>query len=78
MKKTLDDGGPAFPQVEHYQDGTYYRDLVGMSLRDYLAAKALQGEVACPSLIWDDEVYSAVARHAYRFADAMLIERANK
>jgi hypothetical protein len=66
------DGGPAFPASTA---------ILGMSMRDYFAAKALP-------VVWHafDEGYSgtinldefdshALARHAYQIADAMLAAR---
>jgi len=47
----------------------------GMDLRDYFAAKALSGELASSSLNWEGEVFTAVAKNAYKFADAMLEAR---
>lgn len=48
----------------------------GMSLRDYFAAKALQGICASnPSEEWTDE---RIADEAYRLADAMLKARTNE
>ncbi len=60
------DGGPAFPWGEH---GTH---LGGMTLRDYFAAKAMQGlmDAAMPA--------SEIATEAYWMADAMLIAREAK
>jgi hypothetical protein len=60
------DGGHAFPQQ--------YDDQDGMTLRDYFAAKAMQGMFAA------DTSKSAIpesdkARLAYEMADAMLKER---
>lgn len=46
----------------------------GMSLRDYFAAKAVQGMLAAPQIQSSDE--SMLARDAYTVADAMLAERA--
>jgi hypothetical protein len=47
--------------------------LSGMSLRDYFAAKALQGVLAADT----EELLSvgAIASVSYRIADAMLKER---
>ena len=62
-------GGPAFPATNHYG-----HKLEGMTLRDYFAAKAIQGMFASgnlPKSIQDDELASA----AYEFADAMLKAR---
>ena len=66
------DGGPAFPRApaEHEQ-GQVTQD--GMSLRDYFAAKALQGLLACPELTGSEQGF---AERAYGYADAMLAERA--
>lgn len=66
---------PAFPH--------HAFDCMGMTLRDYFAAKAMQsiilkapflnnhehGDDAC------DELYDAVARGAYSYADAMMKAR---
>jgi len=60
------DGGPAFP----YESST--RD--GMSLRDYFAAKAMQGRLAVPGAV--DFAYDA--EFAYQMADAMLAERSKR
>lgn len=67
--------GPAFP-VHETPDST---DSPGMTLRDYFAAKAMQGFLAhhesdyAPLI---DEKVPMLAREAYRLADAMLAERA--
>ena len=54
-------GGPAFPTDTAFQ---------GMTLRDYFAAKALQGLATDPRLGPDGE-----AALAYRYADAMMKAR---
>jgi len=66
-------GGPAFPVDE----SALIRNLQGMTLRDYFAAKAMQG--ICVS---KDEAgtlvnhgYDWIAGEAYRIADAMLKAR---
>ncbi|OZI56989.1 hypothetical protein CAL20_15370 [Bordetella genomosp. 4] len=73
----MDDGGPAFPW------GEYGSHLGGMSLRDYFAAKAMQGLVTAEDP-WRGYDYKPVngltipendARLAYRIADAMLKAR---
>lgn len=63
-----DDGGSAFPL-----DGTHLRETeMGMSLRDYFAAQAMQSiEIAGGG--GADEW---IAKAAYERADAMLAERA--
>ena len=63
------DGGAAFPIVHPDGQGVQY---YGMSLRDYFAAKAMQGRLAVPGYV---DVEQAAAM-AYRMADAMLKERA--
>ena len=61
---TKETGGPAFPW------GTGF---AGMTLRDYFAAKALQGICACgPSVEWTS---NRLAVEAYELADAMLCAR---
>ena len=76
-------GGFAFPQTDFLEDGTtaHYGEA-GMTLRDYFAAKAMQGLVAanwCADLRNDHYGESAgnstVARDAYMIADAMLEAR---
>jgi hypothetical protein len=58
-------GGPAFPVA--YGGGC----IEGMTLRDYFAAKAMQGMLACPGSIRVDDD----ANLAYKMADAMLKAR---
>lgn len=73
-----ENGGPAFP--ERCDSGF---DVAGMTLRDYFAAKALQGMGANPETakrMLDQfsesvELDNAVARQCYRMADAMLKAR---
>ena len=43
-----------------------------MSLRDYFAAKALQGMLACPDI---GATYELFAQEAYQHADAMIDAR---
>ena len=70
--------GPAFPHEYKYGDGTAHR-CDGMTLRDYFAAKAMQGWLASfdPSASHPAEVGNThlVAAAAYAMADAMLVER---
>lgn len=63
MSKHIDNSGTAFP----YEDG-------GMTLRDYFAAKAMQGMLANhhPYQASDEKMF---ARDAYVMADAMLEAR---
>jgi len=63
---------PAFPTTTFAQ-----KTEGGMTLRDYLAAKAMQGVVsATEPLIKIDEPH--LAMWSYKMADAMLAARENK
>jgi hypothetical protein len=65
-----DDGGPAFPgTAENYK----YEGCAGMSIRDYFAAKAMQGWTSNP--LPNESSIQEVAEWAYRQADAMLAAR---
>ena len=67
---TIDNGGPAFPLQSIGPD--FAPGYAGMTLRDYFAAKAMQGMLA------DSEAGGSVedfARNAYAMADAMLAAR---
>lgn len=65
-----DNGGPAFPPNAGWSsDDPRFR---GMTLRDYFAAKVMQGMWACADVRGNSE---ALARGAYEMADAMLAER---
>jgi hypothetical protein len=55
-------GGPAFP----------VGNVNGMTLRDYFAAKAMQGLVSDPDLVLDA---IQTAQLSYKYADAMLEAR---
>jgi hypothetical protein len=63
------------PPVMIYPDGT--TQLLGMTLRDYFAADALQGLLADSSCsaFCDNETIEGVVNGAYQLADAMLAER---
>lgn len=68
-----DGGGPAFPVAEEKVNGiTYQAPSVGMSLRDYFAARAMHGQLGHTTNVME---YETVARNAYGIADAMLVER---
>ena len=81
---TINDGGPAFPfgQISETtgQPVNGFYDP-GMSLRDYFAAKAMQGLLAHDTryrprardshMHW----HGAMAKEAYELADAMLEQR---
>ena len=66
-------GGPAFPVVKVYNNGDTSQLSNGMSLRDYFAAKAMQGISAnnkCNEMTFED-----IAKLSYKQADAMLQSR---
>jgi hypothetical protein len=64
-------GGPAFPVPLDAFD-----DREGMTLRDYFAAKAMQGILAgTHPIVKETEPLPTVARVAYAQADAMLEAR---
>jgi hypothetical protein len=81
----MNDGGPAFPgQWYDFQPTTgeqvVRESFVGMTLRDYFAAAALQGIIAAQANpqsneYADDACKRTFPRHAYEFADAMLKQR---
>jgi len=94
MKKEIDNGGPVFPfeyrnQTSSYQPGFFGTDdlspgasqqFAGATLRDYFAAKAMQGICSDNTTQKsDDETYEDfakdVADSSYIFADAMLEAR---
>ncbi|HBP27906.1 MAG TPA: hypothetical protein DD666_00640 [Advenella kashmirensis] len=72
----VNNGGYAFPSgLANTESGIISSDDVGdggMNLRDYFAAKAMQGIYSNPE-IWP--MYDQVAKMAYGLADAMLAER---
>lgn len=59
----MNNGGPAFPTGTAYQ---------GMSLRDYFAAKAMQGLMDAPMS------NAEIADEAYQMADLMIKAREQK
>ena len=71
------DSGPAFPVVgQMYGDKLGGQLYHGMTLRDYLAAKAMQTINPEKVVICDSpEGYARLAVHCYRMADAMLEKR---
>lgn len=90
------DGGPAFPvectwvygEPQGIQTGNTQGWATGMSLRDYFAAKVMQGLISAPDCSvcpkdrladvekWRAEIRSQNAAYCYDMADAMLKERA--
>lgn len=77
-------GGPAFPiPLNQGQSWQGMGPCDGMTLRDYFAAKMLNGMVASPELlevvtaaeVLGDEYSQRCANIAYKWADAMLKAR---
>jgi hypothetical protein len=71
---SADTGGPAFPVC----DAARIHDLKGMTLRDYFAAKAMQGIIGSDKymgLIGVNRYEQRTAEDAYKMADAMLKAR---
>ncbi len=62
-----DTGGPAFPR-------TQWPNETGMTLRDYFAAKAMQGLFSCGKA-HDEHTAHVTAKASYLMADAMLKAR---
>jgi hypothetical protein len=60
-------GGPAFPP--QHDPETHPS---GMTLRDYFAAKAMQGFIACPTTQGEPD---GISTWCYQMADAMLKAR---
>ena len=64
-------GEPAFPQYSLIAEGVFCEG--GMTLRDYFAAKAMQGILAS----WEKDacMYQEVVEISYELADEMLKAR---
>jgi hypothetical protein len=77
----IKDGGPAFPRniLDHGHGVTTVHES-GMTLRDYFAAKAMQGLITSlhskPYPEWQTAEW--ISESAYGIADAMLKARGNK
>ena len=94
MSQPINDGGPAFAlgptasTMKPHADGgghmivTHYGMERGISIRDYFAAAALQGNLASQSIdvgYYDGEdSWNKAATDAYKAADAMLKAREDK
>lgn len=73
MSSATNTGGPAFP-VLHWINGESTGAEEGMTLRDYFAAKAMQGLVA--SAVHNEPInLHGAAEWSYNMADAMLKAR---
>jgi hypothetical protein len=71
----MNTGGPAFPEIE-IDIGVggipFLWHHKGLTIRDYFAAKAMQGDWAAGNA--EDDLHVAAARYYY-MADAMLSQR---
>jgi hypothetical protein len=81
----INDGGPAFPceeQIRCNGEVCDIRKFTGMTMRDYFAAAALQGNLASQSIdvgYYDGEdAWNKAAKDAFKAADAMLKAREAK
>lgn len=70
------DGGTAFPGEKSVRFGQTNDCNEGMSLRDYFAAKVIQGE--CAREDWNISRLVDLANFAYAVADAMIAARETK
>jgi hypothetical protein len=75
MSADTNTGGPAFPGLHPSAECRFKEE--GMTLRDYFAAKAMQGMLANPKL--QEQILKAgqswIEESAWKVADAMLKER---
>jgi len=69
-----DDGGSAFPLRIDLDESLTFN--LGMTLRDYFAAKAMLGQINNPMNINNDEAQKLIVKRAYQIADLMLKEGA--
>jgi hypothetical protein len=75
---TTDNGGPAFPETRWDDKTRQEVQWTGMTLRDYFAAKAMQGLMSDPRTTVDisgDYIFQQRAKSCYIIADAMLKAR---
>ena len=72
-----DDNPPAFPRVGFVspEDNEPISGNLGMALRDYFAAAALQGMMGNRSLVDNFSGHAVMAGKSYLLADAMIEAR---
>jgi hypothetical protein len=74
-----DNGGPAFPNLSRWDEGAMRYSHEGMELRDYFAAKAMQGVFQMIATgvhtVARSDIEGGIAKDAYRMADSMLKAR---
>ena len=82
MPEKTQDGGPAFPVYDHHGNGQPFLAAVGMTMRDYFAAKAMQAMLSaypCQAIHRDEggveANYAMLAEDAFSMADALLTAR---
>ena len=68
-------GGPAFPIKQYNRNIMAFEEVCGMTLRDYFAAKAMQGMCATLGEVSGEPFWHVLASDAYKMADAMLKAR---
>jgi hypothetical protein len=68
-------GGPAYPAPVTKPLENYYP---GMTLRDYFAAKAMQGLTTTLDQTDEEPLWTVIATDSYKLADAMLRAREAK
>lgn len=86
MSTPINDGGPAFPCIPPDPNPGAYSQFpvgIGMTLRDYFAAKAMPAiytEVVrrASDEGWPEDWRDGIAQDAYKMADAMLKAREAK
>jgi len=78
----INDGGPAFPHTTQWDGITPAINYHGISMRDYFAAAALQGNLASQSIdvgyYEGKDAWDKAAKDSYAVADAMLRAREAK
>jgi hypothetical protein len=65
----MNNGGPAFPRISQDLQYKQITSTSGMTLRDYFAAKAMQGLMDAPMS------NAEIADEAYQMADLMIKAR---
>ena len=68
-------GGPAFPHTRYYSKEHPIGFEIGMTLRDYFAAKAINAILNANMVNRFDMKWETIAREAYWCADAMMEAR---
>jgi len=71
MMSNKNNGGPAFPISN--PELCSHNNVEGMSLRDYFAAKAMQGFISAKN--YEDFSFMEISKDCYLIADAMIEAR---